>query len=388
MHKNYLLEWTQNYLIMHQMQDKDIIIILEKNCKFYTELNNANKRKFLRRVKKFLRNHKIISDNNHREEKILIAATASQITYGLGNYTFLFLNNVNIKTHNALFKQVLTTFYIDYLNSSASNKHLDNYIMDVELGIEEIFSNNNSISQSPIIRFADIVERFFCDAENFKKNNQDIFNKLCVLFIQDPSNYLSNFSVTKEIFTLIKNNKKDIKKARAYFINYVAVSTFIGSFVLLYSAPKILINYSYVFLCIIMLSTVSYFLFLPKLKSVKKEILNYIPYLFFCIFGIGVNTIAILLAINVIFSNNEQHIKGYTFTHDEIELINVSVEMSEDKGEVSIVHRTIKVKFEDKNLYKRLNFTIPMNKLPVSKYTVTTNKGILGLEVIKNKSAD
>jgi Mlc titration factor MtfA (ptsG expression regulator) len=74
------------------------VAILNKSFPFYKNLNKKNKRKFRNRVQHFLINKKIESDQYEvtEEMRVLIAATAIQILFGLEAYYLSYFGNIKL----------------------------------------------------------------------------------------------------------------------------------------------------------------------------------------------------------------------------------------------------------------------------------------------------
>lgn len=84
--------WDLNF------SDEELLHVLDKHFAYYVKINEADKAKFLHRLKNFI-NEKVFvihDDSGFKEMPILISASAVQISFGLDKYLLPFFSHIHI----------------------------------------------------------------------------------------------------------------------------------------------------------------------------------------------------------------------------------------------------------------------------------------------------
>ena len=203
--------------------------VLEKSFPYYRNLSTRNKKKFRNRVRHFLVNKKIESDEYEvtEEMKVLIAATAIQILFGLEAYYLSYFGNIKLvkeQTENVIITKhspiyiswedfyeghsFLTDGYHPGLRTLAvafkleqswnrlskhmfkSNRHIELNVLYKREAEKYIASGKSSYNDySDVDRneyFGVAVEYFFERPIHFYANQPAMYNALSKMLGQDP----------------------------------------------------------------------------------------------------------------------------------------------------------------------------------------------------------
>lgn len=208
---------------------------LEKLSPYYKNLNNKLKRKFLRRLHIFLNMKNFVPRNCERNStlNLLISAIAVQLTFGLNNFSIFTFNRILIYP-DIYYNKIRGVYHKGEVNIRhriiiLSAKHflegINNPNDGINLGLHEMahalnvdkFETNNSnfirnfnnwkvvaLKEMEIIKksrshfmrkygsknihemFAVSTENFFERPEEFNKRLPLLYNKMCILYKQNP----------------------------------------------------------------------------------------------------------------------------------------------------------------------------------------------------------
>jgi Mlc titration factor MtfA (ptsG expression regulator) len=92
------------------LTENDITIILEKYCTYYTCLSEKLQLTFVERVKQFMstKTFRLPKDATFKEMPVLFSPAATQLTFGIGEYTFSWFENINVNAEE---------YFADYTHS-------------------------------------------------------------------------------------------------------------------------------------------------------------------------------------------------------------------------------------------------------------------------------
>ncbi len=220
--------------------------LLKQRNPYYSILSGNGQKKFEYRLLEFMRSKTFIGRQNlvvTDEMRILISATAIQLTFGLEDFTFSNLHTINIfpgvfhsKLFNASFKgltsrsgvlslswddfkqgyrnetdklnlglhEMAHVLQIDLNDKKRYNNHFSNYLIKWKRGaINDFYGLKNG--RVPFMRsygssnlyefFAVCVEHFFEMPEEFKKQLPDLYAHTVFLLNQDPTNRSEDYHI-------------------------------------------------------------------------------------------------------------------------------------------------------------------------------------------------
>lgn len=245
--------------------------ILTENISYYKQLTHDGKAKFVNRLVDFISSKTFVGMENltiTENIKILISASAIQLTFGLENYRLAYFTTIQIYPryfHSKLFrtdlkggaseKGVLLFSWQDFLKGyeipddkynlglhemahalklnvlkgedfdAKFSFYLDNWL---EIGSKEFFrinKKNESFLRAYGGRnmyefFAVCVEHFFEAPSEFKKRLPDIYNHLCFLLNQDPTNIPGDYMLRLNFANSVNNNKQLVPIPKKVKTNY------------------------------------------------------------------------------------------------------------------------------------------------------------------------
>ena len=245
--------------------------ILTKNFSYYNQLSYNGKAKFVNRLVDFISSKTFVGMENltiTENIKILISSSAIQLTFGLENYRLAYFTTIQIYPgyfYSKLFqtdlkggaseKGVLLFSWQDFLKGyeipddkynlglhemahalklnvlkgedfdAKFSFYLDNWL---EIGSKEFFrinKKNESFLRAYGGRnmyefFAVCVEHFFEAPFEFKKRLPDIYNHLCFLLNQDPTNFSGDYTLRSNFADAVNHNKQLVPIPKKVKTNY------------------------------------------------------------------------------------------------------------------------------------------------------------------------
>jgi len=155
-------------------------------------------------------------------------------------------------------------------------------------------------SDDPLHMLAYFSEQFFNHSQQLRASDPQIYSALVALWNFNPVNNLMQEKVNKQ--RKFENPQKAARPKSFLHPVYVfgVVSLLVGP-LLVFVLTKPTIVYNWVVLLLIIGFSLGGLLFVPVFK--KRDIpIQKIPFLFFSVFGIGFNTVALLFFINLVTS--------------------------------------------------------------------------------------
>ena len=223
--------------------------ILNQHNSYYSNLSGEGKKKFEFRVLEFLRSKSFVGRQDlvvTDEMRVLISASAIQLSFGLDDFKFSNLHTINIfpgifhsKLYNASFKGLTTrdgvlslswenfksgyandtdklnlglhemahALHIDLNDKKRYSNHFSNYAPKWKRGVLNDFYRLKA-GKVPFLRtygssnlyefFAVCVEHFFELPEEFKARLPDLYGYTALLLNQDPSNASDDYKLRKD----------------------------------------------------------------------------------------------------------------------------------------------------------------------------------------------
>ena len=251
--KAYPLHSFSNYPHYHE--------ILSRYFQYYAGLNDDGKIKFVNRVAKFINSKSFIGMEKLKvtlEMKVLVSASAIQLTFGLEKYLMNFFKTIKIypkyfysnllhaelkggaseagvlmlswedflmgyryphDNYNLGLHEMAHVLKINVIKGSDFDEKFSFYLdkwMDIGKNEFQRLRNKNL----SLLReyggtnkhefFAVCVEHFFENPLSFKEKLPDIYNHLCLLLNQDPTNGTSDYSLKKHFAEDVNKNEKRI----------------------------------------------------------------------------------------------------------------------------------------------------------------------------------
>jgi hypothetical protein len=298
-----------------------------------------------------------------------------------------FIIPVRINRHNlthTMAYDIMYGFYHCYLHHKETPEYFASQAGRTEMLMIDRFDFQNNFSDllcmkpqsdSPIAMFASLNEYFFNHSAELQKHDREIFNALSALWNLNPF----TFDPIRTAARKSGFEKKDQGKQKGlhWIYYYTLFSLFAGSFLLI-----TLFNKTVMFLWMPLILAAAFslcgILFKPVFRRKSIPYLK-IPFLFFSMFGLGVNGVSLLLMLNMIHTSHDSR-KVLIFPYSPEHIISRRIH-----PEMTNYEYDVKVQFK-KGLTKRVTFKT--EKGPVPKYFVLEmQKGLLGFYVIKRTSA-
>jgi hypothetical protein len=210
--------------------------------------------------------------------------------------------------HQGLY-DIVYGFYRCYLLSKNALQHFAAHVGKVEMLMIDRFDFQSRSclpkcveagSDDPLHMLAYFSEQFFNHSLQFRASDPQLYSALAVLWNFNPVNNLMQEKVNKQ-----RNfENPHIASRPKSFLHPVylfgVVSLFTASLFVSLLTQKTIV-YNWVLLLLIVAFSLGGLLFIPIFKKRNIPILK-LPFLFFSIFGVGLNTVALLFFINLVTS--------------------------------------------------------------------------------------
>ncbi|MDD5571374.1 MAG: zinc-dependent peptidase [Bacteroidales bacterium] len=435
------IEWySKNILFLRKNGIYELYrSIITPRIPYFNALSEDGKKKFIKRVFYFMKDKKfegregvIIND----EMKILISASAVQLTFGFKNYLLYYFNKIIIYPEeyffrNELYKGATTkgTVMLSWKNfiegyADGSDKiNLGLHELAHALELDIFFGNNYNVffasyydefrtkaedeiekTESTDIAnsflrnysytnvhefFAASVEAFFENPHEFQKAMPRLYLNLCVLMNQDPANSMRNdYTLTpdftgrleipgEEIEKYLKENRTSLNKSWNWSFTAASIGIFIGSMTTSVLCYYTIINLPVLLSIISVVTIVSLF---AQYNYYKRNVNDSFPvYLLYSIFGIGVNTMALILLINFLIVMPGEVIYNFKVIGKTIEYDNNNLR----DYSVTITMYNEELDNEREVTFKGHSGT--PKELNAIKISVSTRDGLFGFPVIKDE---
>lgn len=392
------------------MNNKEIITLLTTECFFFQKLPQRLKNKFVQCVMRIIKSGKISFSQGIEQDlavKLKCAAVYAQLSFtrsGMSMTKCFQKIELIDNEHHISFKEKLNKFIIPVRYKSTDFWHTATY--DIVYGIYhcylkqkgtlENFADHVGKTEMLIIDQIDIKKTVFkCPQMNHQENsslsmfgtvNEQFFNHPQSLLDKDKELYdsLVRLWELNPLFPESKIEKsperiinKKIKPNGSQFhwvYQYTIISVFAGSFMLL-NVLKSTIIYTWIILLLIIGFSALGLILIPVFKRYNFPVLK-IPYLFFSVFGLGVNTTMLLLVLNL-FTAKSRTVKEIIFPYKNEHIVNMR--FSETGPHEYDVRLPL-----NKDLWKRVTFTSMKGTSPAF-FVIKIKKGILGFYIIENK---
>jgi len=274
---------------------------------------------------------------------------------------------------------ILYGFYHCYLNHSKTPEYFASMTGRAEMMMIDRFDFQNHFSDmlciqphhnSPIAMFASVNEYFFNHPEELQKKDREIFNSLSALWNLNPFTFgpireaKSNYGFEK------KYQGKQKKLHWVYY--YTLFSFFLGSLLLITLFSKTMM-----FFWMLVILTGAFSLCGLLLKHLfKRRGIPYlkIPFLFFSVFGLGVNGVNLLLLLNLLHTFPDSK-KTLVFPYAPENIISRRV-----SPEMKYYEYDVRVQIKP-GLKKRVTFKTGHGPVPRF-FILEMHSGLLGFYVI------
>lgn len=410
---------------------------LKSKFPYYEALTPDGKAKFVNRLVDFLDTKDFIGKNGLKindEMRILISASAIQLTFGLGKYQLHSLNTIIIypkrfysdvvgnlikggatesgivflswedfldgyqfphDTVNLGLHEMAHALKIDVLNGRNIDENFSFYIDDWMDLIESEFQALRKAKKSFIRSYGKLnkeefyavcVEYFFEVPLQFKEKLPDVYNHLCFLLNQDPCNFSSDYKLTPDFTEKINADQQlrpiPEKLKKSFYYNrwhwtstIILLGMFVGSVAVYFLSKYTLITTWEIFRIAIIgafLTTVCQFhyLFFNNIYSLK----GFLIYL-----GIGATPLicASFLGINYLLKSNykTESFEVKNLSHNSW---NIVIILQDNEYDVNL-----KIRSFDYDEYTYFKYP----SKPKS-FTVETAEGFLGYTVIASRKLE
>jgi MtfA peptidase len=236
--------------------------ILHRYFSYYNHLSHEGKLKFLNRVSEFISRKKFFGMEGLEvkdEMKVLISASAIQLTFGLEKYLLEFFTTIRIypryfyskllkaelkggaseagvlmlswedfllgyrhphDNYNLGLHEMAHVLKINVLKGKDFDEKFSFYLDEwLKIGDSE-FKKLKKRDKKSLLReyggtnqhefFAVCIEHFFENPDDFKEELPDIFNHLCFLLNQDPRNVGQDYTLREDFIEIINKNQQRV----------------------------------------------------------------------------------------------------------------------------------------------------------------------------------
>lgn len=402
---------------------------LSQHNPFYRKLSHDGKAMFVNRLYAFLNDKKIIGKENlevTEEMKILVAACAIQLTFGLENFNLSLIKQIWLyptSFYSKLLRRNITggayktgfialswedfikgyqvendklnlglhemahALKLDVLHGEEFDSKFSYYLHRwLKIGEKEFINMNKGRasflhqygSANEHEFFAVCVEHFFEAPQEFKEKLPDIFNHLCVLLNLNPLNDKENYALTDE-YKKDENKKKNliplpkiIKKSYGYqktnlIQTYIKLSFIASATIIAINFYNIIISFSELILIGGCGTLIFGIIQAPYL--LKRKIIDGVDLFFYLVTAIAPSTMALFIVLNSSYTQSYQteffHVKQLNYTNKSlyVQIENFKYEHIDHVKEVSTLYHS---------------------GIPVY-YILNTKKGLLGANQLISK---
>lgn len=394
------------------MKKSEISALLTDECAFFQKLPQGQKKKFIRSVFQLLRSEKIIATSESPKDqnmKVKCAAICAQLFYAkpdpqmkrIFRYVEL-MNHSNIDTDNERLSRyiipvransrdfwqsatydIVYGYYHCYLKHEDTLSHFADHAGKVEMLMIDRFefqktfytdqhivrSHNNSLSM-----FALVCEQFFNHPDELSVKDPELFTALTQLWGLNPlTSKLMRSTAQSKGQSGVSGNRSNTNQLH-WVYHYTLISVFAGSILLWNLLSKTVVLPWMIVLLMIIFSLNGIFL-VPVFKKYSIPVFK-IPYLFFSAFGLGVNSVALLLLLNISVTNNETG-KTLIFPYSEEKITGMRFpETGNNEYDASLRLKP--------GIQKNVTFGVSKETSPKF-FIIELQKGLLGFYVINNK---
>ena len=345
--RNSLRNSNENKEIELELDESSYHDILISKSSYYIALSEAGKKKFLKRLTKFIDNIRFQSMEGMdltQEMVVLISSSAIQLTFGFEYY--LLSEYVNIYVYpDAIYSPGTGEFHAGQTNIGNSisiswKNFIEGYADKsdkINVGLHEMahalefsFLIGDKYDQSfadyydalqekqkeellrmrqgkaSVIRsygannlrefFAVCVEYFFEDPIDFRKELPELYICLCLLLNQEPTNISNDYQFAKEQEVYKRVAKNTNNRSWQWWLNVILFGMFISPVGFLFTFPETIIGIDQILMLIAFVSVISG---MGHYRYFKKN--AWMGNVFFAVYniiGIGITTISLLLIIN------------------------------------------------------------------------------------------
>lgn len=348
--------------------------ILEDKFSFYNKLSHISKEEFLNRVIHFIETKNFYGKEGLEiddEIKVLVAASAIQLTFGLKNYLLPFYEVINVfpkEFYSRLYKKYFYGATTE--NGSVSlaweqfKKGYENETDKLNLGLHEmahalwlnlikgdVFDEHFAQNLDMFVeQSSQEFERMQNGGDSFLRkygatNIEEFFSVCCEHFFEAPAEFRQNLPVVydalSELLNLdMRNERGDFKRKNdfrpseydyGFFTRYfdkkyyaslkyykwhwaysiLLYGIFAGIIFLIIISGSTNIHASQCFKGIMILSVLG---LLQVRHLLLSKVMELRFYLFYCVFGVGVNGMVLFLSLNFLLA---RPLINYTYVKDE-----------------------------------------------------------------------